>query len=344
MRGEEEIAERERMKSFFDDIRKVYRVALRLRYFGVIYLQMRPMHPEAGKGAFPRSGFRLGDLVVVVDTDVLDAAGMDVYLLAENGIYHRRAFDVPAGETFSPRRIPPQAVGRFPEDEIGRIAFLGIRLDARALTLSFESDIPKLAVVGKAKGVEIHAAETAIRVPFFFERFYHRYLRGDVVASEGEGYLGDVNIQFREVVLEYTRVLFSHLAHVVQGRREAVALEAFYHLVVALIRIGGQMPEIGEIDDLLHFIGVEFEGSAEYVGEDEHRKIPDVLDAVDRGAAVVHPRGLCIRGEAECLLRLRQRIVEVQWSRVGLFAFEERRKPHFSIVRLKADLEKSPTG
>jgi hypothetical protein len=39
----------------------------------------------------------------VVDRDMFDAAGMDIDLFAEERMDHRRALDVPAGETFPPR-------------------------------------------------------------------------------------------------------------------------------------------------------------------------------------------------------------------------------------------------
>ena len=64
------------------------------------------------------------------------------------------------------------------------------------------------------------------------------------------------------------------------------------------------MPEVGKIDDLHHCKAVEFERPAEYVGENEHRKVPDMLYPVDRGSAVVHSHRLCVRRQAEHLFRL----------------------------------------
>ena len=48
----------------------------------------------------------LGDFVLVVGEDEIDAAAMDVEGLAQKRLAHRRAFDVPAGAALAPRAIP----------------------------------------------------------------------------------------------------------------------------------------------------------------------------------------------------------------------------------------------
>src|SRR3989344_4834609 len=60
---------------------------------------MRTMQPEARKRFLTRGRFGLGDLVIVMYRNVLDPSRVDVDLLAEDGTYHRGAFDVPTRET-----------------------------------------------------------------------------------------------------------------------------------------------------------------------------------------------------------------------------------------------------
>ena len=93
------------------------------------------MDPGAGRDVADDRR-RLGDLVLVVWEDVVDAAGVDVELRAEIAHGHRRAFDVPAGEALAPAITrpleEPTGAGGLPEREVGRIALVG--LDVAAMT------------------------------------------------------------------------------------------------------------------------------------------------------------------------------------------------------------------
>ena len=67
---------------------------------------MCAMQPKTREWLFAGRGFGLRDLVVVMYGDVLDSACMDIDLGAEGRAYHCGAFDVPAGEAFTPRAVP----------------------------------------------------------------------------------------------------------------------------------------------------------------------------------------------------------------------------------------------
>ena len=99
------------------------------------FRHLRPLRQEKGAMA-PESGkrpagcrFRLGDLVLVVREDEVDAAAMDVEGLAKEIQRHRGALQVPAGPAAPPRRVPRRArpfvfgFCRLPKSEILRVLF-----------------------------------------------------------------------------------------------------------------------------------------------------------------------------------------------------------------------------
>src|SRR5437879_12808042 len=71
----------------------------------------------------------------MVREDVVRAAGVDVESLAEERHRHRRALDVPARISRSPRTRPdlqPVLAGRLPEREVAGMELAWVRLAARA--------------------------------------------------------------------------------------------------------------------------------------------------------------------------------------------------------------------
>src|SRR5690349_6357995 len=76
----------------------------------------------------------LGDHVLVVREDVVDAAGVYVEPVAEVAPRHRRALEVPTREPLAPAlRGPFQRTARprsLPEGDIGGVALVGLDLTA----------------------------------------------------------------------------------------------------------------------------------------------------------------------------------------------------------------------
>jgi hypothetical protein len=243
---------------------------------------------------------------------VFDAAGVDVDLLTQCRVDHRRAFDVPAGEAFAPRRVPAHFLVLFPQDEIGRVVFFFAYVDAGAGLEALEIDAAEFAVGGEPRGVVIDGACAFVCVAFFDERLHERDLGGDVRARARERYRIDSNIERAKIIEEYLRVFFGELCHVLHRDRHLFPLEALGHFVLAFVRVGTQVPEVGDIDDLFDGEAVIFERPAQHVGEDEHRKIPDVLGAVHGRAAVVHAYRMHSRRQREFPLRFAERIKEVE--------------------------------
>src|SRR5512146_1548398 len=92
------------------------------------------MHPDLREGLAKMDAFALRDLVLMMRKDEIEPAAMNVEALAEMGLAHRRAFDMPAGPAAAPGAIPSRQSGgrRLPQDEIRRIALIVRDLDPRA--------------------------------------------------------------------------------------------------------------------------------------------------------------------------------------------------------------------
>src|SRR3989338_4284618 len=169
------------------------------------------MEPEAAKWLFPRRRFRLRDLVVVMNRNVLDAARVDVDLPAEDRAYHGGAFYVPAGEAGTPWTLPADLFlrGRFPKQKICRMPFI-LRSDARARFQPIQLYVSEFAVIGKLRRVEINVALHGIRISFFLEGFDHCNLRGNVIRSARKSYAIGFDIQFAYVLKEKIGIFLSH--------------------------------------------------------------------------------------------------------------------------------------
>ncbi|MNX88160.1 hypothetical protein D3C86_1201200 [compost metagenome] len=116
-------------------------VADRLGHLLGVHGQEAVVHPVAGVFVVRLIAMRvavgadaLGDLVLMVREDQVDAAAVDVDGQAQRLLDHGRAFDVPAGTPRAPRRRPGRLVrlGRLPQDEVVRILLVGRDLDAGA--------------------------------------------------------------------------------------------------------------------------------------------------------------------------------------------------------------------
>src|SRR5205085_7089678 len=109
-------------------------VAERLRHLDAVDGQHLVVHPDPREGMARMRALALRNLVLVVRENEIEPAAMDVEGLAELGLAHRRAFDMPARPAAAPRAVPTGLVGGggLPQHKIAGIALVGRDLDPRA--------------------------------------------------------------------------------------------------------------------------------------------------------------------------------------------------------------------
>ena len=121
------------------------------------------VHPERRHRA-PVERFALRELVLVMRKDQVEPATVDVEVLAENRLAHRRALDVPPRPTRPPRARPRRfpRLGRLPEREVGRRS-LPLRRRATLALHLVHGAIGQFAVVGVLRDVEVDVAVAGVR-------------------------------------------------------------------------------------------------------------------------------------------------------------------------------------
>ena len=147
-----------------------------------------------------------------------------------------------------------------------------------------------MAVVVQARGVEVQAVVRAVRIAFFFDGGDGRNLLADVVGGSAPD-VGRAHVEPFELFLEVRGVALGDFP-----RRQAGAPRAGLHLVLAGVRVRGQVPHVGDVDDVMDFIAAVFEGAPQDVFEDIGAQVADVLVVVHgRAAGVQADLGRCER-------------------------------------------------
>ena len=289
------------------------------------------MHPEV-RQAGPVAGLGLGDLVGVMHGHMVLAAAVDVEERAQVLGRHRGALDVPAGEADAPGARPfhlPCLAGRaeLPEREVGRTALLP-DLDSLARAQPPDVQPREMAVVGELRGIEVDPVRRPVREPLGLDTLDERDLLGDVVGgSAPDGRLQDV--ESPEVVLERPRVQVGDLPGGLPG-----APRARLDLVLPRIGIRREVPDVGDVHDVLHRVAVERQQPAEHVLEEVGPQVPDVRVVIDGGAAGVQAH-LPVAERLELAHRARPRVVELDGGHGSLAG---RRRGSFRTPDVSANL------
>ena len=127
MRRRVQVTQRDRIETARQQIGQAIIVARGLRHLQPIDQQVLAVNPVLDEG-FAGIAFALRDLVFVMRKDQIDAARVNVDLLAQVLERHGAAFDVPAGEAIAPRAGPlhhAARLGRLPQREVFRGEFIG---------------------------------------------------------------------------------------------------------------------------------------------------------------------------------------------------------------------------
>ena len=173
VRREQQVADGGRPVSARDDVGNRVRVAQRLRHLLLVDDEVLDVHPEP-RERFAGRALALGDLVLVMREDEIDAAGVNVdrRRVRGSGAPWRSTRGAspgrPGGSTDIPRRFA--RLGRLPQHEIARIVFrVGVGVDAGARLHALVIEVGQLAVVGHRGDLEVDRAVAAVGVPVLFE-------------------------------------------------------------------------------------------------------------------------------------------------------------------------------
>ena len=229
----------------------------------------------------------LGDLVGVMDRDVVLPTGVDIELLAQIPGAHRRALEVPAGESTAPGRIPfllslHTGLGKFPDREIGRVALTGDLGDAPAAFLTSQVESRELRIAVEFRGVEVDSVRQGVGVPRPLEPLAEIDLLGDVLGGPAQ-HVGCQTAQPRDIVYPFLRIacgnLSSALTRLARGD---------LHLVLTGVGVIGQVAHIGDVDDVSHCVAERAQRALQQIRKHVGTHVADVLGGVDRGATAVH--------------------------------------------------------
>ena len=146
----------------------------------------------------PIAGLGLGDLVGVVDGDVVFAAAVDIKKGAQVFGRHGRALDMPAREAHAPRAVPFHLALlvsgglNFHRAKSVGLRFSPISIRAPACRPSI-SRRPRIAVIGQFGGIEVDAVGGAVGEALVFDAADEIDLFGDVIGGAApDGRLQDV--------------------------------------------------------------------------------------------------------------------------------------------------------
>ena len=205
------------------------------------------MHPDIGAavlGAIVRLVLR--DLVRVVDLAMVNAAGVDIEFFAEIFVAHLGAFEVPARCALAPGAVPfhlPRlASGSLaPDREVLRVTFAFDRIDPALDIIALGTGEP--TIIGHRADIKIESAFQLVAM-FVGDAFGESDHLFDMVGGDRPfGRLTD--IQPLDVLPVGVGVIFGDIpGGLARSRRR------LFHLVIAGIGVGGQMADIGNIDDM----------------------------------------------------------------------------------------------
>ncbi len=233
----------------------------------------------------------LSDLIRMVNRDRVDSSTVNIKLIAKIGHAHRRAFDVPAGESPAPGRWPHHllftefALGE-PKNEVFGVLLVFILLhplpDRRFQPIELEAG--ELAVIIDRVDREVHVSPALVGMPLFFQTENQIDHLLDVVGRLA-GRARSNHLQIVKVPEERIGVILCDLP-----RALLLFPGGFFQFVLTVIAIPAQMADIGNVHHVGHLIPAGDENPLQEILEQEGSKVSDVGIVIDGGTAAIHPR------------------------------------------------------
>ncbi len=249
------------------------------------------------------AGHGLGDLTLMVGEFQVDAAAMDVKLLAEVFLAHRGAFQMPAGETVAPGGWPAHDMlgrGLFPEGEVGGVALLGLAVEGAGLAeellhiASRELAVMVFGVV--SRHIEVDRPVALIGQPRVENLLDILDLLDDMARGVGLDRWGKHIEPLHGLVIAVEIVL--HNLHRLQ-LFEAGLLGDF---VLTLVGVMLEMAHVGDVADIADLVAEPTEVAVEDIECDGRTRVAQMAVAVDSRAADIHAHAPLVDGTEEFLV------------------------------------------
>ena len=250
----------------------------------------------------------LGDFAFVVGKFVLQPAAVDVDGRAEILHAHRRAFQMPAGVAHPPGAGPLHDVvglGFFPQRKIDGILLVRRNLDARSRLHFLDVSARELAILGEFRDVEVHRAVNLVGIFLFHECFHQLYLL-DYVAARARADVGSDAVEPVHVLEEAASIDLGQ-----RHRMRFLLLCLLGDLILAFVRIVGEMPDVGNILNVCDGVSQIAKVPDENVEADVAFGMSQMRVPIDGRPADVYPHPALLQ-RLKFLFSSRQTVIKLQ--------------------------------
>ena len=253
-----------------------------------IGVQMMDMEPVVAP-FMTKIAFRLSDLIGMVRESIINTTGMNIQILAQMLHGDAGAFNVPAGITDTPGRIPLQSlILKFrlckPQNKVVLIALVGIFFNTFTntdLQIIFVMVVEHIVFL-QLGGIKVNIAAGDISKAFVKQA--GNDLNEFINAAGGRFYhLRALDIQLFAVGEKCVRVKLCDLHDGL-----ILTLSALQHLILAGIGIGSQVAHIGDVHNTDHIITLITQSLFQHIFHDIGAQIADMRKMIHRRAAGIH--------------------------------------------------------
>ena len=273
------------------------KITQRLGHFLIIDAHEAVVYPQVGEGAATGAA-TLGNLIFMVREAQVLATAVDIEIRAQAMRGHGRAFDMPAGSTPTPGRIPGRLVGlcRFPQHEVHRVGlgFLHIHPDADPQLVNMLAG--QLAVVRELTDVVEHITVLSpVSIAVLEQAGDHGDNLLDVVGGSG--------FMVRRQHVQCAKIFVHGLD---KARRQLLE-----RLAVVPGAVDDLVVNVGYIAYIVHPVTAVAQVAHDHVEYQDHARMTDMTIIVNRDATHVHTHLARFDG-LEFFLLSRERVVYSQ--------------------------------
>ena len=262
--------------------------ALGLGHFAVIGIQVVDMEPVVAP-LVAQIALGLCNFIGMVGERVVDAAAVNIQILAKVLHGNAGALDVPAGIAHAPGRIPLEGLilklglGK-PKDKIIFVPLVYILFHALpdADSQIFLVMVVEYIILFQRRSVKVHVAAGNIRLPLVQQGLHHMNILRDAVSGRLH-HIGPFDVQFITISKKSIGVKLGNLHN-----GFVLPAGALEHLVLAGVRVRSQVTHIGDVHHPLDVVAIIAQCLFQHILHDVGTQVADVGIVVHRWAACVH--------------------------------------------------------